>query len=87
MISSNQDKTAALEKSVVQAADAQAFSAGETAKQTAEKIAGDAQSQSVAIAGSQATSSVQTALQSGPNQLQTGSFALQGNLQSNTVLN
>ena len=87
MISSNQDKTAALEKSVVQAADAQAFSAGETAKQTAEKIAGDAQSQSVAIAGSQATSSVQTSLQSGPNQIQTGSFALQGNLQSNTVLN
>lgn len=87
MISSNQDKTAALEKSVVQAADAQAFSAGETAKATAEKIAGDAQSQSVAIAGSQATSSVQTMLQSGPNQQQTGSFALQGNLQSNTVLN
>ena len=87
MISSNQDKTAALEKSVVQAADAQAFSAGETAKQTAEKIAGDAQSQSVAIAGSQATSLVQTSFQSGPNQLQTGSFTLQGNLQSNTVLN
>ena len=52
MISSNQEKTAALEKSVVQAADAQAFSAGELAKQNAEKVAGDAQSQSMAMGGS-----------------------------------
>jgi len=59
MISSNQEKTAALEKSVVQAADAQAFSAGEAAKQNAEKVAGDAQSQSIAMSGS-GTNSTQT---------------------------
>ena len=59
MISSNQEKTAALEKSVVQAADAQAFSAGETAKQNAEKVAGDAQSQSIAMSGS-GTNATQT---------------------------
>jgi len=47
MIGSNQEKTASLERSVVQAADAQAFSAGETAKQNAEKVAGEAQSQSI----------------------------------------
>ena len=88
MIGSNQEKTSALEKSVVQAADAQAFSAGETAKQTAEKIAGDAQSQSIAISNSQSTSSVQTSgVQSFSNPMQSGAVALQGNLQSNTVLN
>lgn len=59
MISSNQEKTAALEKSVVQAADAQAFSAGEAAKQNAEKVAGDAQSQSIAMSGS-GTNATQT---------------------------
>lgn len=51
MIGSNQEKTSALEKSVVQAADAQAFSAGEAAKQNAEKVAGEAQSQSVSSGG------------------------------------
>ena len=88
MIGSNQEKTAALEKSVVQAADAQAFSAGETAKQQAEKIAGDAQSQSAAANSSQATSVVQTgSAQSFSNPMQSGALALQGNLQSNTVVN
>jgi len=88
MISSNQEKTAALEKSVVQAADAQAFSAGETAKSTAEKIAGEAQSQSISISNSQATSTVQTSVvQSFANPMQSGAVVLQGNLQSNTVLN
>ena len=88
MIGSNQEKTAALEKSVVQAADAQAFSAGETAKATAEKIAGEAQSQSIAVSNSQATSSVQTSgVQSFSNPMQSGAIAIQGNLQSNTVLN
>lgn len=88
MIGSNQEKTAALEKSVVQAADAQAFSAGETAKATAEKIAGEAQSQSIAISNSQATSTVQTSgVQSFANPMQSGAVTLQGNLQSNTVLN
>ena len=88
MISSNQEKTSALEKSVVQAADAQAFSAGETAKQQAEKIAGDAQSQSIAANSSQATSVVQTgSAQSFSNPLQSSALALQGNLQSNTVTN
>jgi hypothetical protein len=88
MISSNQEKTSALEKSVVQAADAQAFSAGETAKQTAEKIAGEAQSQSIAVSNSQSTSAVQTnSVQSFANPMQSTAVALQGNLQSNTVLN
>ncbi len=88
MISSNQEKTSALEKSVVQAADAQAFSAGETAKQTAEKIAGEAQSQSIAVSSSQATSAVQTnSVQAFANPMQSTAVALQGNLQSNTVLN
>ena len=88
MISSNQEKTSALEKSVVQAADAQAFSAGETAKQTAEKIAGEAQSQSIAIGNYQATSAVQTnSVQAFANPMQSTAVSLQGNLQSNTVLN
>jgi hypothetical protein len=88
MISSNQEKTAALEKSVVQSADAQAFSAGETAKSTAEKIAGDAQAQSIAVSNSQATSSSQTnSVQAFGNPMQNGAVSLQGNLQSNTVLN
>jgi hypothetical protein len=88
MISSNQEKTSALEKSVVQAADAQAFSAGETAKQTAEKIAGETQSQSIAVSNSQSTSAVQTnSVQSFANPMQSTAVALQGNLQSNTVLN
>ena len=88
MISSNQEKTSALEKSVVQAADAQAFSAGETAKQTAEKIAGEAQSQSIAVSNSQSTSAVQTnSVQAFANPMQSTAVALQGNLQSNTVLN
>ena len=71
MIGSNQEKTAALEKSVVQAADAQAFSAGETAKQTAEKIAGEAQSQSISIGNSQSAGTAQasnTQSVSGPGQ-------------------
>ena len=88
MIGSNQEKTAALEKSVVQAADAQAFSAGETAKQTAEKIAGDAQSQSIAISNSQTASTAQassTQSVSGPGQ--NSGLPLQGNLQSNTIFN
>jgi hypothetical protein len=88
VISSNQEKTAALEKSVVQSADAQAFSAGETAKSTAEKIAGDAQAQSIAVSNSQATSSSQTnSVQAFGNPMQNGAVPLQGNLQSNTVLN
>ena len=88
MIGANQEKTAALEKSVVQAADAQAFSAGETAKQQAEKIAGDVQSQSIAANSSQATSVVQPgSAQSFSNPMQSGALALQGNLQSNTVVN
>ena len=88
MISSNQDKTSALEKSVVQAADAQAFSAGETAKQQAEKIAGDVQSQSIANSGStQSSSSQSSSGQSFGIQIQGSSVALQGNLQSNTVAN
>lgn len=88
MISSNQDKTSALEKSVVQAADAQAFSAGETAKQQAEKIAGDVQSQSIANSGSgQTTTSQASSGQSSAMQIQGSSVSLQGNLQSNTVVN
>lgn len=88
MIGSNQEKTAALEKSVTQAADAQAFSAGETAKATAEKIAGDAQSQSIATSNSQSTSAVQVGGgQSFSSPMQSTAVAIQGNLQSNTVLN
>jgi len=87
MISSNQDKTGALEKSVVQAADAQAFSAGETAKQQAEKIAGDVQSQSSTAGGSSQTASSQSsASQSSAMQMQ-GSSLMQGNAQSNATMN
>ena len=88
MISSNQDKTSALEKSVVQAADAQAFSAGETAKQNAEKLAGDVQSQSIANSGG--SSQTGTALASGTQsvtQLQGSSVSMQGNQQGNSASN
>ena len=88
MIGSNQEKTAALEKSVVQAADAQAFSAGETAKQNAEKLAGDVQSQSIANSGG--SSQTGTALTSGTQsvtQLQGSSVSMQGNQQGNSVSN
>ena len=87
MIGSNQEKTAALEKSVVQAADAQAFSAGEAAKQNAEKVAGDAQSQSASAGGSQSVAIQMGGSQSFSGPMQTGAVALQGNLQSNTVVN
>lgn len=88
MIGSNQEKTAALEKSVVQAADAQAFSAGETAKQTAEKVAGEAQSQSITSGGSQASTLAQTSgTQSSSGPMQNSGLSIQGNLQSNTMLN
>jgi len=88
MISSNQDKTSALEKSVVQAADAQAFSAGETAKQNAEKLAGDVQSQSIANSGgsSQTGTSVASGTQS-VTQLQGSSVSMQGNQQGNSSSN
>ena len=87
MISSNQDKTSALEKSVVQSADAQAFTAGESAKQQAEKVAGDAQSQSVG-GNATASSSVQSSsTQSSFSQVQGSAVSLQGNLQSNTTFN
>ena len=88
MISSNQDKTSALEKSVVQAADAQAFSAGETAKQNAEKLAGDVQSQSIANSGgsSQTGTSVASGTQS-ITQLQGSSVSMQGNQQGNSASN
>ena len=88
MISSNQDKTSALEKSVVQAADAQAFSAGETAKQNAEKLAGDVQSQSIANSGG--SSQTGTAVASGTQsvtQLQGSSVSMQGNQQGNSASN
>jgi hypothetical protein len=88
MIGSNQEKTAALEKSVVQAADAQAFSAGETAKQQAEKIAGDVQSQSIANSGG--SSQTGTSLSSGTQsavQLQGSSISMQGNQQGNSASN
>jgi hypothetical protein len=88
MISSNQDKTSALEKSVVQAADAQAFSAGETAKQQAEKLAGDVQTQSIANSGG--LSQTGTALASGTQsvtQLQGSSVSMQGNQQGNSASN
>jgi len=88
MIGSNQDKTSALEKSVVQAADAQAFSAGETAKQQAEKVAGDAQTQSVSGGNASSSTSTQTSsTQSFSSQVQGSSVSLQGNLQSNTTFN
>ena len=88
MIGSNQEKTTALEKSVVQAADAQAFSAGETAKQNAEKLAGDVQSQSIANSGG--SSQTGTALASGTQsvtQLQGSSVSMQGNQQGNSASN
>jgi hypothetical protein len=88
MIGSNQEKTAALEKSVVQAADAQAFSAGETAKQSAEKLAGDVQSQSIANSGG--SSQTGTSLSSGTQsatQLQGSSVSMQGNQQGNSASN
>ena len=86
MISSNQEKTNALERSVVQSADAQAFSAGESAKQQAEKVAGDAQTQSIANSGgSQTGVGTTTSLQTfGP---QTQSSLMIGNLQSNSASN
>lgn len=87
MIGSNQEKTAALEKSIVQSADAQAFSAGESAKQNAEKIAGDTQSQSSSAGNSQTSSVQMVSTQSFSGPMQGGSFTLQGNLQSNTVVN
>ncbi len=88
MISSNQEKTSALEKSVVQAADAQAFSAGETAKATAEKIAGDVQSQSIANSStSQSSLSQLSGGQSSVMQIQGSAASLQGNLQSNNIAN
>jgi hypothetical protein len=87
MISSNQDKTNALEKSVVQAADAQAFSAGETAKQQAEKIAGEAQSQSISGGGAQTGGVTASATQSFGIQSQGSSISMLGNLQSSAVSN
>jgi hypothetical protein len=87
MISSNQDKTSALEKSVVQAADAQAFSAGETAKQNAEKVAGDAQSQSIANSGGSQTGGTQSTSTQSFGLSIGSSSSIQGNLQSNTVVN
>ena len=87
MISSNQDKTSSLEKSVVQAADAQAFSAGETAKQQAEKIAGDMQSQSMSNAGGSASIGQTAGTQSSFTQTQSSIVSLQGNQQSNNTSN
>ena len=87
MISSNQDKTSALEKSVVQAADAQAFSAGETAKQQAEKIAGEAQSQSISGGGSQTGGVTASATQSFGMQSQGSAISMSGNLQSSAAAN
>jgi hypothetical protein len=86
MISSNQEKTSALEKSVVQAADAQAFSAGETAKQNAEKVAGDAQSQSIANSGSSQTTNTTSASTQSFGLSVGSSMSIQGNLQSNTIV-
>jgi hypothetical protein len=88
MIGSNQEKTAALEKSVVQAADAQAFSAGESAKQQAEKLAADVQSQSIANSGgSQSGSMAASATQSFGMQTQGSTISLPGNLQSSAAAN
>jgi hypothetical protein len=88
MISSNQDKTSALEKSVVQAADAQAFSAGETAKQQAEKLAGDVQSQSIANSGgSQSGGATASTTQSFGMQAQGSAILMPGNLQSGAAAN
>ena len=87
MISSNQDKTSALEKSVVQSADAQAFSAGETAKQQAEKIAGDMQSQSMSTANGSTTTAQTAGTQSSFTQTQSSMVSLQGNQQSSNASN
>ena len=87
MIGSNQEKTAALEKSVVQAADAQAFSAGETAKQSAEKLAGDVQSQSIANSGSSQTGTSLASNTQSVTQLQGSSVSMQGNQQGNSASN
>jgi hypothetical protein len=87
MISSNQDKTSSLEKSVVQAADAQAFSAGETAKQQAEKIAGDMQSQSMSNVGGSAGVGQVAGTQSSVTQTQGSMVSLQGNQQSSNASN
>ena len=87
MISSNQDKTSALEKSVVQSADAQAFSAGETAKQQAEKIAGDMQSQSMSTAGGSTTTAQTAGTQSSFTQTQSSMVSLQGNQQTSNASN
>jgi hypothetical protein len=87
MISSNQDKTSALEKSVVQSADAQAFSAGETAKQQAEKIAGDMQSQSMSASGGSTTTAQTAGTQSSFTQTQSSMVSLQGNQQSSNASN
>ena len=87
MISSNQDKTSSLEKSVVQAADAQAFSAGETAKQQAEKIAGDMQSQSMNNAGGSTGVGQTAGTQSSFTQTQGSVASLQSNQQSSNASN
>ena len=89
MISSNQDKTSALEKSVVQSADAQAFSAGESAKQQAEKVAGDAQSQSISGGAGSASVGQSAGTQSSFTQTQSSMASLQGqgNQQSNNASN
>jgi hypothetical protein len=86
MISSNREKTNALERSVVQSADAQAFAAGEGAKQQAEKIAGDVQAQSIANSGGSQTGTAASAgLQNfGP---QTQGSLLMGNLQFDSASN
>ena len=87
MIGSNQEKTAALEKSVVQAADAQAFSAGEAAKQIAEKVAGDAQTQSITAGGSGSSSTQTSSTQSTSFQTPGSVQSMQLNPQFNNVAN
>ena len=87
MISSNQDKTSALEKSVVQSADSQAFSAGETAKQQAEKIAGDQQSQSMSAGGGSTSTSQTASSQASFTQTQSSMASLQGGQQSSNASN
>ena len=87
MISSNQDKTSSLEKSVVQSADAQAFSAGETAKQQAEKIAGDQQSQSMSAGGGSASTTQTASSQTSFTQTQSSMASLQGGQQSSNASN
>jgi hypothetical protein len=87
MISSNQDKTSALEKSVVQSADSQAFSAGETAKQQAEKIAGDHQSQSMSAGGGSTSTSQTASSQASFTQTQSSMASLQGGQQSSNASN